>query len=166
MEGEDGADLSPSSPLPPHITAEHSYSLCGDSRPQSPLSHLTGEQGSDSDGDSAEWPMEQEEVIEGLLCETPSLLPTLSLSLASSEGIKEENIIPQIKLEPHEVDQFLNLSPKGQNLSLPAVAHQSHEAARTPAGLSLPLLHPIVIYCIEKTPESLCRNKPTSYYIT
>lgn len=28
--------------------------------------------------------------------------------------IKEENIIPQIKLEPHEVDQFLNFSPKGQ----------------------------------------------------
>lgn len=48
MEGEDGSDLSPSSPLPPHITAEHSYSLCGDSRPQSPLSHLTGEQGSDA----------------------------------------------------------------------------------------------------------------------
>lgn len=48
MEGEDSGDLSPSSPLPPHITAEHSYSLCGDSRPQSPLSHLTGEQGSDA----------------------------------------------------------------------------------------------------------------------
>lgn len=48
MEGEDGGDLSPSSPLPPHITAEHSYSLCGDSRPQSPLSHLTGEQGSEA----------------------------------------------------------------------------------------------------------------------
>ena len=50
MEGEDGGDLSPSSPLPPHITAEHSYSLCGDSRPQSPLSHLTGEQGSEAGG--------------------------------------------------------------------------------------------------------------------
>lgn len=48
MEGEDGGELSPSSPLPPHITAEHSYSLCGDSRPQSPLSHLTGEQGSEA----------------------------------------------------------------------------------------------------------------------
>lgn len=51
MEGEDGSDLSPSSPLPPHITAEHSYSLCGDSRPQSPLSHLTGDPGSEA-GDS------------------------------------------------------------------------------------------------------------------
>lgn len=30
--------------------------------------------------------MEQEEAIEGLLCDTPSLLPTLSLSLTSSEG--------------------------------------------------------------------------------
>lgn len=47
MEAMEG-DLSPSSPLPPHITAEHSYSLCGDSRPQSPLSHLTGEQGSEA----------------------------------------------------------------------------------------------------------------------
>ncbi|XP_023281090.1 cyclic AMP-responsive element-binding protein 3-like protein 2 [Seriola lalandi dorsalis] len=185
MEGEDGADLSPSSPLPPHITAEHSYSLCGDSRPQSPLSHLTGEQGSDaaeSDGDSAEWPMEQEEVIEGLLCETPSLLPTLSLSLASSEGaqaperpavapaatpaqtavtsqhqgkgikIKEENIIPQIKLEPHEVDQFLNLSPKGlESLQMPPTPPSSHgsdsEGSQSP---------------VHATPGLSCPTSPTS----
>lgn len=102
--------------------------------------------------------------MDSLLCETPSLVPTLSLSLpqapegpstaapaataaASTSGsanqgkvvkvrggrrsktfavfkrssdvprvrlqIKEESIHPQIKLEPHEVDQFLNLSPKG-----------------------------------------------------
>ncbi|KAI9543002.1 Cyclic AMP-responsive element-binding protein 3-like protein 2 [Dissostichus eleginoides] len=161
MEGEDGSDLSPSSPLPPHITAEHSYSLCGDSRPQSPLSHLTGEQGSDaeSDGESADWPMEQEDSIDSLLCETPSLLPTLSLSLVPGDGsrapespavapavppsppaqprvnssqgkafkIKEENIIPQIKLEPHEVDQFLNLSPKGlEVLQMPPTPPSSH----------------------------------------
>lgn len=48
MDGDDGGDLSPSSPLPPHVTVEHSYSLCGDSRPQSPLSHLAGEQGSEA----------------------------------------------------------------------------------------------------------------------
>lgn len=182
MEGEDGADLSPSSPLPPHITAEHSYSLCGDSRPQSPLSHLTGEQGSDaeSDGDSSEWPMEQDEAIDGLLCETPSLLPALSLSLATSEGpqapespdapspstapapaqpagsshpqskgikIKEEMIIPQIKLEPHEVDQFLNLSPKGlEALQMPPTPPSSHGSdsegsqspVHAPPGLSRP----------------------------
>uniref|UniRef100_A0A8C2ZM34 Cyclic AMP-responsive element-binding protein 3-like protein 2 n=1 Tax=Cyclopterus lumpus TaxID=8103 RepID=A0A8C2ZM34_CYCLU len=153
MEGEDGCDLSPSSPLPPHITAEHSYSLCGDSRPQSPLSHLTGEQ--ESDGDSADWPMEQEDAMDGLLCEAPSLLPTLALSLAPGEGprasaspsIKEENVVPQIKLEPHEVDQFLNLSPKGlEALQMPPTPPSSHGSdsegsqspAHAPPGLSCP----------------------------
>nr|XP_046235071.1 cyclic AMP-responsive element-binding protein 3-like protein 2 isoform X2 [Scatophagus argus] len=180
MEGEDIGDLSPSSPLPPHITAEHSYSLCGDSRPQSPLSHLTGEHGSEaeSDGDSAEWPMEQDEAIDSLLCETPSLLPTLSLSLASgpqapeapaaaatpaqttvnslnqSKGvkIKEENIIPQIKLEPHEVDQFLNLSPKGvESLQMPPTPPSSHgsdsEGSQSP---------------VHAPPSLSCPTSPTS----
>lgn len=180
MEGDD-EDLSPSSPISPHITAEHSYSLCGDSRPQSPLSHLTGEHGSEaeSDGDSTEWPMEQEEAIEGLLCETPSLLPTLTLSLSSTEvsqaaegpvvppvatappaapkspshnqgkgnKIKEESIIPQIKLEPHEVDQFLNLSPKSlESLQMPPTPPSSHGSdsegsqspVHAPPGLSSP----------------------------
>ncbi|XP_070709775.1 cyclic AMP-responsive element-binding protein 3-like protein 2 isoform X2 [Pempheris klunzingeri] len=176
MEEGDGGDLSPSSPLPPHITAEHSYSLCGDSRPQSPLSHLTGEQGSEAESDG-EWPMEQDEAIDSLLCETPSLLPTLSLSLApgpqAPEGpavapaaaatpvqptvnslnqgkgikIKEENIIPQIKLEPHEVDQFLNLSPKGlESLQMPPTPPSSHGSdwegsqspVHAPPGLSCP----------------------------
>ncbi|XP_054620905.1 cyclic AMP-responsive element-binding protein 3-like protein 2 [Dunckerocampus dactyliophorus] len=162
MEDEDGGNLSPSSPLPPHITAEHSYSLCGDSRPQSPLSHLTGEHGSDaeSDGDSAEWPMDQDEAMEGLLCDAPSsLLPTFSLSLGSAEEaqapecpvvaatvtptspvqtpvssphdrsikVKEESVLPQIKLEPHEVDQFLNLSAKGLDaLQMPPTPPSSH----------------------------------------
>ncbi|KAM4614776.1 cyclic AMP-responsive element-binding protein 3-like protein 2 [Polymixia lowei] len=181
MEGEDGGDLTPSSPLPPHITAEHSYSLCGDSRPQSPLSHLNGEQGSEageSDGaDSGEWPMEQEEAMEGLLCETPSFLPALSLALTPAGGapvaegpvvapatapaqtpmashsqgkvvkVKEESVIPQIKLEPHEVDQFLNLSPKGlESLQMPPTPPSSHGSdsegsqspVHAPPGLSCP----------------------------
>lgn len=142
--------------------------------------------------------MEQDDAIDSLLCETPSLLPTLSLSLSSSQGpppapegpavappvtpapaqtsvsshnqgkgllkvsaqsedqevsadlfhcfcnflsyfslchqIKEENIIPQIKLEPHEVDQFLNLSPKGQNLNFSLSLYQLSDATLTPAG--------------------------------
>lgn len=41
-------ELTPASPVPPHIQAEHSYSLSGDSRPQSPLSHLPGERESDA----------------------------------------------------------------------------------------------------------------------
>lgn len=179
MEGDDG-ELSPSSPISPHITVEHSYSLCGDSRPQSPLSHLTGEHGSDageSDGDSNDWAMEQEESID-LLCEAPSLLPTLALSLSTAEvpqategvtasptasappalprspgnskgiKIKEENISPQIKLEPHEVDQFLNLSPKSvEPLQMPPTPPSSHGSdsegsqspVHAPTGLSSPV---------------------------
>ncbi|CAL1568410.1 unnamed protein product [Knipowitschia caucasica] len=166
---EDDEDLSPSSPISPHITVEHSYSLCGDSRPQSPLSHLTGDHRSEageSDGDS-EWPMEQEESID-LLCETPSLLPTLSLSPsevtvpaaannppvppkspshAKCIKIKEESITPQIKLEPHEVDQFLNLSPKSlESLQMPPTPPSSHGSdsegsqspVHAPTGLSSP----------------------------
>lgn len=41
---------------------------------------------SESDG---EWPMEQDEAIDSLLCESPSLLPTLSLSLASGPQAPE-----------------------------------------------------------------------------
>lgn len=41
-------------------------------------------------------------------------LPVLNI-LRPPLQVKEEYIIPQIKLEPHEVDQFLNLSPKGQS---------------------------------------------------
>lgn len=157
MEGEDG-ELTPSSPVPPHIQAEHSYSLCGDSRPQSPLSHLPGEQGSEageSDLDS-EWPMEQEDTMEGLLCDPPALLPTLDLApedpnikIAESssavpkspapvptttrgksskvKAASEASVIPQIKLEPHEVDQFLNLSAKGlEILQMPPTPPSSH----------------------------------------
>uniref|UniRef100_A0A8C4ZB32 Cyclic AMP-responsive element-binding protein 3-like protein 2 n=1 Tax=Gadus morhua TaxID=8049 RepID=A0A8C4ZB32_GADMO len=111
---------------PPHVVAEHSYSLCGDSRPQSPLSHLTGEQEGE-EGDSGDWPMEQEEDIQSLLAEAPSFLPALTLALAESHAIKEESVIPQIKLEPHEVDQFLNLSPKGlEALHMPPTPPSSH----------------------------------------
>ncbi|KAK1906773.1 Cyclic AMP-responsive element-binding protein 3-like protein 2 [Dissostichus eleginoides] len=102
MEGEDGSDL----------------------RPQSPLSHLTGEQGSDaeSDGESADWPMEQEDSIDSLLSQ-----PRVNSSQGKAFKIKEENIIPQIKLEPHEVDQFLNLSPKGlEVLQMPPTPPSSH----------------------------------------
>uniref|UniRef100_A0A667ZZ37 Cyclic AMP-responsive element-binding protein 3-like protein 2 n=1 Tax=Myripristis murdjan TaxID=586833 RepID=A0A667ZZ37_9TELE len=180
MEGEDVGDLAPSSPLPPHITAEHSYSLCGDSRPQSPLSHLNGEQGSEAGeaesdgGDSAEWAMEQEEAMEGLLCEAPSLLPTLSLSLASTEGpqahegptsapVKEESVIPQIKLEPHEVDQFLNLSPKGlESLQMPPTPPSSHgsdsEGSQSPVHAPPGLSCPASLKVAPRAPSSLSNS--------
>uniref|UniRef100_A0A674DGS7 Cyclic AMP-responsive element-binding protein 3-like protein 2 n=1 Tax=Salmo trutta TaxID=8032 RepID=A0A674DGS7_SALTR len=168
-EGEamdEGDDFTPSSPLPPHIQAEHSYSLCGDSRPQSPVSHLPGEQGSDAESDGEDWPVEQEEQMEVLLCDPPALLPTLTLSLAPEGHITEAPAPPapkpnpqtatqgktskakeigeiQIKLEPHEVDQFLNLSPKGlESLQMPPTPPSSHssdsEGCQSPVHASTP----------------------------
>uniref|UniRef100_A0A4W5JG74 Cyclic AMP-responsive element-binding protein 3-like protein 2 n=1 Tax=Hucho hucho TaxID=62062 RepID=A0A4W5JG74_9TELE len=168
-EGEamdEGEDFTPSSPLPPHIQAEHSYSLCGDSRPQSPVSHLPGEQGSDAESDGEDWPVEQEEQMEVLLCDPPALLPTLTLSLAPEGHITEAPAPPapkhnpqtatqgktskakeigeiQIKLEPHEVDQFFNLSPKGlESLQMPPTPPSSHssdsEGCQSPVHASTP----------------------------
>ncbi|XP_064794486.1 cyclic AMP-responsive element-binding protein 3-like protein 2 [Oncorhynchus masou masou] len=168
-EGEamdEGDDFTPSSPLPPHIQAEHSYSLCGDSRPQSPVSHLPGEQGSDAESDGENWSVEQEEQMEVLLCDSPALLPTLTLSLAPEGHITEALAPPapkpnpqtatqgktskakeigeiQIKLEPHEVDQFLNLSPKGlESLQMPPTPPSSHssdsEGCQSPVHASTP----------------------------
>uniref|UniRef100_A0A672RCS7 Cyclic AMP-responsive element-binding protein 3-like protein 2 n=1 Tax=Sinocyclocheilus grahami TaxID=75366 RepID=A0A672RCS7_SINGR len=118
-------DLIPASPVPPHIQAEHSYSLCGDSRPQSPLSHQPGEPGSDAG----------------------KTRPQSASSLITEED--SESLSPQIKLEPHEVDQFLNLSPKGlESLQMPPTPPSSHGSdsegsqsptqtpARAPSSLS------------------------------
>uniref|UniRef100_A0A674DGY8 Cyclic AMP-responsive element-binding protein 3-like protein 2 n=1 Tax=Salmo trutta TaxID=8032 RepID=A0A674DGY8_SALTR len=107
-EGEamdEGDDFTPSSPLPPHIQAEHSYSLCGDSRPQSPVSHLPGEQGSDAESDGEDWPVEQEEQMEVLLCDPPALLPTLTLSLAPEGHITEAPAPPAPKPNPQTATQ-------------------------------------------------------------
>ncbi|XP_069048099.1 cyclic AMP-responsive element-binding protein 3-like protein 2 [Lepisosteus oculatus] len=148
----DGDEELAASPAPPHIQAEHSYSLCGDSRPQSPLSHLPGEGASDGgDPGGEDWPMETEDGAEPkpepLLCPSPGLLPALALTVApqgpppalplrlappgqlKTAKVKEDadGLTPQIKLEPHEVDQFLNLSPKGlESLHMPPTPPSSH----------------------------------------
>ncbi|KAK1168798.1 cyclic AMP-responsive element-binding protein 3-like protein 2 isoform X1 [Acipenser oxyrinchus oxyrinchus] len=144
------------SPSPPHIQTEHSYSLSGDSRPQSPLTHLPGEGGREQgDEDSECWPMESPEKelkMEPLLCDPTSLLPALTLSFAASSQTQSpalavpilvttppqvtianqrndagEKVLPKIKLEPHEVDQFLNLSPKVlDSVQLPPTPPRSH----------------------------------------
>ncbi|KAL7827738.1 hypothetical protein AOLI_G00308900 [Acnodon oligacanthus] len=192
-------ELIPPSPVQPHIQAEHSYSLSGDSRPQSPLSHMPGDTGSKSgDSDGEEWPAEQEQKrlkMEPLVCESPNLLPTLTLSL-SSEGssiepetvstgsalthtlpqttqasvgkIKEddESFIPQVKLEPHEVDQFLNLSPKElEALQMPPTPPSSHgsdtEGSQSPVHPcppASPTQTPAVLKVAPRAPNSLSNS--------
>ncbi|KAG7456007.1 hypothetical protein MATL_G00247210 [Megalops atlanticus] len=192
-------ELTPASPVPPPIQAEHSYSLSGDSRPQSPLSHLP-EPGSDAgESDGEDWTMESEEKglkMDPLLCDPPSLLPTLSLSLAP-EGhtsqpvapkglslpvllsqstqvkiikVKEdsEGFSPKIKLEPHEVDQFLNLSPRGlESLQLPPTPPSSHgsdsegsQSPTRPCGASSPAQTPTqaVLKVAPRAPSSLSNS--------
>ncbi|KAK9975648.1 hypothetical protein ABG768_020889 [Culter alburnus] len=188
-------ELTPASPVPPHIQAEHSYSLCGDSRPQSPLSHLPGEPGSDAgDSDNDEWPMEQEDKglkMEPLLCDPPVLLPTLTLTLTpegpASEPVTDtsdptlsqaaqvkplkvkedsESFSPQIKLEPHEVDQFLNLSPKGlESLHMPPTPPSSHgsdsEGSQSPVhpcAPASPTQTPAVLKVAPRAPSSLSNS--------
>ncbi|XP_063073730.1 cyclic AMP-responsive element-binding protein 3-like protein 2 isoform X2 [Engraulis encrasicolus] len=182
MDTEEEEELTPTSPAPPHIQAEHSYSLSGDSRPQSPLSHLPGEQGSDAgDSEADDWPMEEEEKVmkmEPLLCDpAPSLMPAMTLGLTAEVAtpdpiatatspapsatatltlanthptqlkikIKEDAdvLVPQMKLEPHEVDQFLNLSPKAlESLQMPPTPPSSHgsdsEGSQSPVHPSPP----------------------------
>ncbi|XP_041111201.1 cyclic AMP-responsive element-binding protein 3-like protein 2 [Polyodon spathula] len=153
METEEEEE-KPASPSPPHIQTEHSYSLSGDSRPQSPLTHLPGEGGREQGNEDSEcWPMESaEKELKMDLCDPTILLPALTLSLAASSQTQSpalavpilltappqvtvasqksdasEKVLPKIKLEPHEVDQFLNLSPKGlDSLQLPPTPPSSH----------------------------------------
>ncbi|KAJ6660039.1 hypothetical protein lerEdw1_018237 [Lerista edwardsae] len=126
-------ELSPASPAP-LIQAEHSYSLCGDSRPQSPLTHISADDSfNEADLENGDWCLGSELTsatikTEAAVGEAPGLVPSVSLTAAPSpkalEGgdpqLPDESMIkplnhkalPEIKLEPHEVDQFLNFSSK------------------------------------------------------
>ncbi|KAK1790270.1 hypothetical protein P4O66_014185, partial [Electrophorus voltai] len=161
LSGRGGAmdveeELTRTSPAPPPIQVEHSYSLSGDSRPQSPLCHLLGETASElGDSDGEEWLMQKGGgplSVEPLLTNSTALLPALTLTppntvttatptlphahQVSLDQVKKdgESSMPQVKLEPHEVDQFLNLSSKGkchmqrvlERLQMPPTPPSSH----------------------------------------
>ncbi|XP_063785052.1 cyclic AMP-responsive element-binding protein 3-like protein 2 isoform X2 [Pseudophryne corroboree] len=160
---------NPGSPSP-MIKAEHSYSLCGDSRPQSPFTHGSSDDNF-SDGDLAgdDWclggrltptKIKMEVPVE----ETPGLAPSVTLTASTvTTPLEVEALpvpeqhkpltpksLPQIKLEPHEVDQFLNLCPKeaasSDSLQLPPTPPSSHgsdsEGGQSPSR-SLPPSSPI-----------------------
>ncbi|KAJ8782938.1 hypothetical protein J1605_009546 [Eschrichtius robustus] len=125
---------SPTSPAP-LIQAEHSYSLCEEPRAQSPFAHVTASDSfNDDEVESEKWYLSTDFPsttikTEPITDEPPSgLVPsvTLTITAISTPFEKEEpplemnagvdsscqTVIPKIKLEPHEVDQFLNFSPK------------------------------------------------------
>lgn len=167
-------ELSPASPAP-LIQAEHSYSLCGDSRPQSPLTHIsTDDNFNEGDLENEDWCLGSELTpaaikTEPVLCETSGLTPSVSLTVTATslDGEQAElhtdalmkplsqRALPEIKLEPHEVDQFLNLSSKEavDPLHLPPTPPSSHgsdsEGGQSPAR-SLPPSSPIQLQAAAK----------------
>uniref|UniRef100_A0A8D0CCU9 Cyclic AMP-responsive element-binding protein 3-like protein 2 n=1 Tax=Salvator merianae TaxID=96440 RepID=A0A8D0CCU9_SALMN len=142
-------ELCPASPAP-LIQAEHSYSLCGDSRPQSPLTHISADDNfNEADLENDNWCLGSELTsvtvkTEATVAETPALAPSVTLTATSSpatlegEGTQLEDVgmnkplshtaLPEIKLEPHEVDQFLNLSSKEamDTVHMPPTPPSSH----------------------------------------
>ncbi|XP_078272653.1 cyclic AMP-responsive element-binding protein 3-like protein 2 isoform X1 [Rhinoraja longicauda] len=151
------AELSPA----PHIQAEHSYSLAGDSRPQSPLTQLSTEDDFSEDMECESWSVRSDlKPIalkhEALLCDNNCLAPSVTLTTAAISTVMDialdtykvevasvnesdldavsnvqttsgtQKVLPKIKLELHEVDQFLNLSPKEDIVQLPPTPPSSH----------------------------------------
>ncbi|VCW73786.1 unnamed protein product, partial [Gulo gulo] len=157
----------PTSPAP-LIQAEHSYSLCEEPRAQSPFTHVTSSDSvNDDEVESEKWylstdfpptTIKTEPITEE---QPPGLVPsvTLTITAISTPFEKEEpplemntgvdsscqTIIPKIKLEPHEVDQFLNFSPKEasvEHLHLPPTPPSSHSSDSEGSLSPNPRLHP------------------------
>uniref|UniRef100_A0A8C9F137 Uncharacterized protein n=1 Tax=Pavo cristatus TaxID=9049 RepID=A0A8C9F137_PAVCR len=77
-------ELSPASPAP-LIQAEHSYSLCGDSRPQSPLTHISTDDNFNEGNTAVIYLSLFASAIktEPALCETSGLTPSVSLTVTA-----------------------------------------------------------------------------------
>ncbi|XP_011357805.1 cyclic AMP-responsive element-binding protein 3-like protein 2 [Pteropus vampyrus] len=158
---------SPTSPAP-LIQAEHSYSLCEEPRVQSPFTHVTSSDSfNDDDVESEKWYLCTDFPSATIKTEPitdeppPGLVPSVTLTITAistplekvepplemSTGVDSscQTIIPQIKLEPHEVDQFLNFSPKEasvDHLHLPPTPPSSHSSDSEGSLSPSPRLHP------------------------
>ncbi|XP_053113423.1 cyclic AMP-responsive element-binding protein 3-like protein 2 isoform X2 [Hemicordylus capensis] len=185
-------ELSPASPAP-LIQAEHSYSLCGDSRPQSPLTHISADDNfNEADLESEEWCLGTELTsttikTEPTAGEVPGLAPSVSLTVAPTpmalegEGpqLQDDNMakplnhtaLPEIKLEPHEVDQFLNLSSKEvmDTLHMPPTPPSSHgsdsEGGQSPTR-SLPPSSPTQLQAAAKVTSRMASALTNSPLLT
>ncbi|XP_006887213.1 PREDICTED: cyclic AMP-responsive element-binding protein 3-like protein 2 [Elephantulus edwardii] len=157
---------SPMSPAP-LIQAEHSYSLSEEPGAQSPFSHAApGESFNDDEVESEKWFLSTDFPPATIKTEPitdeppPGLVPsvTLTITAVSTPLEKEEHalevstgvdscqtVIPKIKLEPHEVDQFLNFSAKEasvDHLHLPPTPPSSHSSDSEGSLSPNPRLHP------------------------
>ncbi|XP_012670196.2 cyclic AMP-responsive element-binding protein 3-like protein 1 isoform X1 [Clupea harengus] len=131
-------------PPNPAIQAEHSYSLSGDSAPQSPSMPIKMDEEAESEG---MWSFSQD-LTAILVKQEPSLLldpvpaaspvvsavpPPLTLAPPPQRNAPEDkeskevkcNQVPTIKAEPREVNQFLSV-PTDEHLQLPPTPPSSH----------------------------------------
>ncbi|KTF73793.1 hypothetical protein cypCar_00032936, partial [Cyprinus carpio] len=169
-------DLDPPNP---DIQAEHSYSLSGDSAPQSPSMPIKSDDDADSEG---MWSFSQD-LTAILVKQEPSLMsencPETAHPLAntstcshpltlapppqknhtgekSSKGLSSNNV-PAIKAEPSEVNQFLSV-PSDEHLRLPPTPPSSHgsDSDGSQSPHSLPPLSPGHL----QSPHSLPPSSP------
>ncbi|XP_054975625.1 cyclic AMP-responsive element-binding protein 3-like protein 2 [Sorex araneus] len=173
---------SPTSPAP-LIQAEHSYSLSEEPRAQSPFAHAaTSDNFNDDEVESEKWYLSADFPSTTIKTEpitdepAPGLVPsvTLTITAISTPFEKEEpplelntgvdsscqTIIPKIKLEPHEVDQFLNFSSKeaaADHLHLPPTPPSSHSSDSEGSLSPNPRLHPFGLPPAHSPPRGLAR---------
>lgn len=123
-------------PPNPDIQAEHSYSLSEDSAPQSPSVPIKMDEGAESEG---MWSFSQD-LTAILVKQEPNLLvepspspapqplnlaPPPRRSTPGDMASKDLNLVPSIKAEPRDVNQFLNV-PSDEQLQLPPTPPSSH----------------------------------------
>ncbi|XP_042302572.1 cyclic AMP-responsive element-binding protein 3-like protein 1 isoform X2 [Sceloporus undulatus] len=128
-------------PPTPGIQAEHSYSLSGDSAPQSPLMPVKTEENA-SELESGMWSLQhklcsimvkQEQNMAPEFAETQTsanVVPMLNLNPMQRLPVPEEAPVemtpqPVIKAEPREVTQFLNV-PTDDLVQMPPTPPSSH----------------------------------------
>ncbi|XP_060768076.1 cyclic AMP-responsive element-binding protein 3-like protein 1 isoform X1 [Neoarius graeffei] len=165
-------------PPNPDIQQEHSYSLSGDSAPQSPSMPIK----SDDDAEGM-WAFSQD-LTAILVKQEPNLLsepspgpaPTMPTSSSATQPItlnpppqkrhnhdkvgqeQNSNAVPTIKAEPREVNQFLSV-PTEEHLQLPPTPPSSHgsDSDGSQSPHSLPPSSPAHM----QSPHLLAPSSPT-----
>uniref|UniRef100_A0A4W4F6I2 BZIP domain-containing protein n=1 Tax=Electrophorus electricus TaxID=8005 RepID=A0A4W4F6I2_ELEEL len=131
-------------PPNPDIQQEHSYSLSGDSAPQSPSMPIKSDEDA---GEEGMWDFTQDLTAilvkrePNLLAEaSPVTTPTLLSSSSAAQPLNLAPLIPTIKAEPREADQFLSV-PTGMYVHMPK-AHSGSGSSGVKSPHSLPPLSP------------------------